>query len=189
MSYDRMNHGEWVQNNINAERRRTRGRKLTARETKARADRRGWHGAPELLNAFHHRAFAILGVVGGGIYNAPIEWDSVEWRADSLCLNWRGELATRDFRGLTDLVFLAHDAGIRVSISPNMRNLRMILHCRARPPLPTSFSGHPTLEAGVEAHRARFPSDHPVHLENAPPPLALIDAAPSAEGGSDASLP
>jgi hypothetical protein len=163
MSYDRMNHGDWVQDNLNAIRRR----KPSSRDRKAADAGRGWYGAPETLNAFHRRAFLILGVVGGGIYNAPIEWDSVEWRDDSLCLNWRNELATRDFRGLTDLVFLAHDAGIRISISPNMRNLRLILHCRARPPEGGSVcKGHPTLIAAVSDHRKRFPVDHAIHLEN-----------------------
>lgn len=179
MGYDRMNHGEWVQDNLTAIRRR----KPSPREAKAAAARRGWYGAPETLNAFHHRAFAILGVVGGGIYNAPIEWDSVEWSPKSLVLNWRGELATRDFRGLTDLVFLAHDAAIRISISPNMRNLRLILHCRERPPEGGSVcKGHPTLDDAVNAHWARFPFDHPVHLENQPPAPVPVADQPSAEG-------
>lgn len=179
MGYDTMDHADWVQDNLNAIRRR----KPSPRDAKAAAAGRGWYGAPEALNDFHRRAFTILGVVGGGIYNAPIEWDSVEWRDGSLCLNWRHELSTHDFRGLTDLVFLAHDAGIRISISPNMRNLRLILHSRARPPEGGSVcKGHPTLEAAVAAHQARFRADHPVHLENDPPPVDPVDEAPSAEG-------
>lgn len=182
MGYDRMDHAGWVQMQIDAIRRR----KPTPRDQKAAAARRGWHGAPAVLNDFHRRAFLILGVVGGGIYNAPLEWDSVEWRDDSLCLNWRDELATRDFRGLTDLVFLAHDAGIRISVSPNMRNLRLILHRRERPPEGGSVCrGHPTLDAAVSDHRKRFPDDHPIHLENEPRPADPVDAAPSAEGGSN----
>lgn len=179
MGYDTMDHADWVQDNLNAIRRR----KPSPRDAKAAAAGRGWYGAPEALNDFHRRAFTILGVVGGGIYNAPIEWDSVEWRDDSLCLNWRNELATRDFRGLTDLVFLAHDAGIRISISPNMRNLRLILHSRARPPEGGSVcKGHPTLTTAVSDHRKRFPVDHPIHLEN----VGVDFEAPSAEGGSNA---
>lgn len=202
MGYDTMDHADWVQDNLNAIRRR----KPSPRDAKAADAGRGWYGAPEALNDFHCRAFTILGIVGGGIYNAPIEWDSMEWRAESLCMNWRNELATRDFRGLTDLVFLAHDAGIRISISPNMRNLRLILHSRARPPEGGSVcKGHPTLESGVASHRARFPLDHPVHLENDPRPVdpAVVCPCgdndgkfcslegcpfpkPSAEGGSNA---
>jgi hypothetical protein len=185
MSYDRMNHGAWVQRQIDA----TRQRPPNPTQRRAASRNLGWHGAPEVLTAFHHRAFAILGVVGGGIYNAPISWDSVEWGPGFLCVPWRNELSTRDFKSLTDLVFLAHDAGIRVSITPNMRALLLIFHQRQRPTEGSSVKGHPTLDAAVEAHRARFPADHPVHLENAPPPLALVDAAPSAERDSDASLP
>jgi hypothetical protein len=178
-----MDHGAWVQSQIDA----TRRRPPNPSQRRAAARKTGWHGAPEKLTAFHHRTFAILGVIGGGIYNAPISWDSVEWGPGFLCVPWRNELATRDFRSLTDLVFLAHDAGIRVAITPNMRSLLLIFHQRQRPLAnATSVNGHPTLAEAVEAHRARFPADHPVHLESA---LRVVAAAPSAEGGSDASLP
>ena len=176
-----MNHGDWVQMQIDAIQRR----KPTPLDRRRADAGRGWYAAPKTLNAFHYRAFAILGVVGGGIYNAPLEWDSVEWRSGSLVLKWRHDLATRDFQGLTDLVFLAHDAGIRVDIGPSMRNLQIMLHCRERPPEGTRVKGHPTLESAFAAHRARFPLDHPVHLENAPPPADPVDEAPSAEGGSN----
>ena len=166
MGYDNMDHGGWVQNNIDAVRRMKA--KLTKRDQIAQANRKGWHGAPEKLNAFHHRAFGILGVVGNGIYNAPIVWDSVHWMPESLVLDWGQSLATRDFRGLTDLVLLAHDAAIRIDLGPNMRNMRIIMHQRIRPPAGGSVCmGHPTLEEAVASHRARFPVGHPLHLESA----------------------
>ena len=62
MGYDTMDHADWVQDNLNAIRRR----KPSPRDAKAAAAGRGWYGAPEALNDFHRRAFTILGVVGGG---------------------------------------------------------------------------------------------------------------------------
>lgn len=168
MGYDRMDHAGWVQENIGYAKRW----KPTPAEAKAAKSGRGWHGAPDVLNPFQRRVFNMLGVVGGGIYNAPIHWGSVEWRSNFLVVNWPYELATRDFRGLTDLVFLAHDAGIRVAISPNMRSLQLIFHSRERPPEGGSAcKGHSTLEDAVSDHRKRFPADHPIHLENDPRPV------------------
>ena len=179
MGYDTMDHAGWVQEFIGYAKRR----KPTPAQVGGAREGRGWHSAPDVLNQFQRRVFTILGIVGGGINNAPIHWDSVEWRSNFLVVKWPRELATRDFRGLTDLVFLAHDAGIRVAISPNMRNLELIFHSRERPPEGGSnCMGHPTLESAFAAHRARFPLDHPVHLENAPPPADPVDEAPSAEG-------
>lgn len=87
---------------------------------------------------------------------------------ESLVLDWGQSLATRDFRGLTDLVLLAHDAAIRIDLGPNMRNMRIIMHQRIRPPAGGSVCmGHPTLEEAVASHRARFPVGHPLHLESA----------------------
>ena len=173
MGYDNMDHGGWVQINIDAARRMKA--KMTKRDQIAQANRKGWHGAPEKLNAFHHRAFGILGIVGNGIYNAPIVWDSMTWWPDSLVFSWGNELATRDFQGLTDLVFLAHDASIRVSISSNMRNLQIAMHNRQRATSASRVQGHPTLEEAVASHRARFPLDHPVHRE------WFLEQAPKAE--------
>ena len=182
MGYDRMDHAGWVQENIGYKKRW----KPTPAEAKAAKAGRGWHGAPDVLNPFQRRVFNILGVVGGGIYNAPIHWGSVEWRSNFLVVNWPYELATRDFRGLTDLVFLAHDAGIRVAISPNYWKLQLIFHSRERPPEGGSVcKGHPTLATAVSDHRKRFPDDHPIHLENEPRPVDPVDDAPSAEGGSN----
>lgn len=165
MSYDDMSHGGWVEAQLEAIRRRVT--KLTKRDQLAKANRKGWHGAPERLNGFQHRAFDILGVVGGGIYNAPIVWDSVHWDDTFLCLSWGRSLATRDFQNLTDLVLLAHDAAIRVDISAGMRNLQIGMHQRMRPPEGRSNKGHPTIEDALASHRLRFPIDHPIHLETA----------------------
>ena len=87
---------------------------------------------------------------------------------ESLVLDWGQSLATRDFRGLTDLVLLAHHAAIRIDLGPNMRNMRIIMHQRIRPPENGSnCMGHPTLLDVVKDHWERFPIGHPIHLESA----------------------
>lgn len=175
MSYDRMDHAGWVERNIAASKRY----KPTAADRRRMADRRGWFAAPDILNPFHRRAFTILGIVGGGIYNAPIEWDSVRWEARFIILNWRGELSTYDFSGLTNAVLLAHDAGIRLGVAPKMRWLEITLHQRVRrQEQMSSASSHPSMEAAVASHRARFPAGHHIHLEA---DAALRLAAPAEE--------
>lgn len=69
----------------------------------------------------------ILGYVGCGIYNAPINPEKVKW-GDDYCVevNWSKELANWDFRGLTQLVIECHRRMIRVSIEPNMKNLKLM---------------------------------------------------------------
>jgi hypothetical protein len=161
MGYDNMDHAGWVVDKIATVQRRT----PTGKVAKNAANRKGWHGAPKQLSAFQARAFTILGIVGGGIYNAPIFWDSMIWRPDSLVFLWAHDLATHDFQGLTDLVFLAHDASIRVLINSNMRKLQIVMHDCQRATSASRVQGHPTLEEAVASHRARFPLDHPVHRE------------------------
>lgn len=55
-----------------------------------------------------------------------------------------GDLSTWDFNILTRLTVLAHDAAVRVEIQPSMRNLRIVLHPRARSG--SNMHRHPTLE-------------------------------------------
>lgn len=199
MYYDRMDHAFWVQEQIGYMKRR----KPTPTQSKAAAAGRGWHGAPDILNPFQRRVFIILGIVGGGIYNAPIDWNSVEWRSNFLVVNWPYELVAGEIAGLADLLFLAYDAGIRVAISPDTRNLRLIFLCRELLSDGDSRGGHLTLEDAVSNHRKRFPADHPIHFKNDPGERSVVCPCgdndgqfcslegcpfpkPSAEGGSNA---
>lgn len=161
MSYDTMDHDGWLEENIAA----ARSLGQSAADKKRAAEGRGWFAAPDKLNDFQRRAFTILGIVGGGIYNAPIEWESVRWsHPRMLVLNWRNSMSTWDFSELTTAVLLAHDAAIRLSISPKMRWLEIMMHEREPHVEGMRLSlGHPTLEQAVARHRARFPSHHHVH--------------------------
>lgn len=117
--------------------------------------------APEELNDFHKRAFTVLGIVGGGIYNAPFSWDSVYWAPNAIGVSWFKSLATYDFRDLTRFVLLCHEARIRGEISSLApQYLRIMLHQRG-------VEGgmarrHPNLEEALAEWRAEFPADHPL---------------------------
>jgi hypothetical protein len=171
MSYDTMDHAGWVERNIEAAQR---GR-MSATDKRRKADGRGWYAAPQVLNPFQRRAFTMLGIAGGGIYNAPIEWESIVWRHPRmLWLLWRYDVATWDGSNLTSMVLLAHDAAIRLTIAPGMRFLRIGMHEREphADGAPSYSRGHPTLEQAVARHRQRFPAQHHIHFAPALAPIS-----------------
>lgn len=156
MSYDTMDHAGWVERNIAY----AKGNPSAADKRRA-AQGKGWGAAPDTLNPFQRRAMTLLGIMGSGIYNAPITWETVEWRPSSIRLTWRWEMSTFDNRTLTDGVFLAHDAGMRMAIQPAGRFLRIDLADYANP---DGWNYRKASLADVmEAHRKRFPPGHHIH--------------------------
>lgn len=157
MSYINMDHAGWVQRNLEAAKRH-----LTAADIRRGKEKHaGWGAAPDRLNDFHERAFTILGIVGGGIYNAPFSWDTVQWWPNSISVAWFKSFATYDFSDLTRFVLLCHEARIRGEIAPcSSRYLRIHLHERK------AEGGvsreHPNLVEMIEEWRADFPTDHRV---------------------------
>lgn len=155
MSYATMDHADWVERNIAAH------KSILSR--KPRKDcRKGWSGAPDKLNPFQRTCMHILGIVGGGIYNAPISWETIEWGGDRwLRVAWRSELSTFDGAELSKLVFLAHECRIRVSVgAANFRHVEIMLHRRAA-------SGgiserHPDMDQILITMRGYIPHDAPV---------------------------
>ncbi|MGU9981541.1 hypothetical protein ACJ4V0_16010 [Phreatobacter sp. HK31-P] len=175
MSYDNMDHVDWMECNIAAAKRR----KPTALQTRRANEARGWLAAPDVLNPFQRRAITLIGVIGNGIYNAPVDWETVVWRKTYMVLQWRNPLATFDFNQLTVAVMMAHDAAIRLAVAPKMRCLEITLHQR-EPRTETSrmSQGHPTLAEAVADHQSRFPAGHPIHYQPAPEPaLAHLQGA------------
>jgi hypothetical protein len=167
-----MDHADWVERQIAASKRG----KASAADQRRAKEGKGWLAAPDKLNPFQRRAMTILGVVGGGIYNARIQWDTLRWANRCIILGWDGRLSTFDYRGLTDAVLMAHDAAIRFEVRPKMRSLELILHERQPQREGMSmFEGHPTLEQAVERHRTRFPISH--HLHFSPESEVASDAA------------
>lgn len=71
------------------------------------------------LSPFEHRAANIIGIVAGGIYNAPIKWATADFTERRVTVKWLcADFATWDFDQLTKLVLLAHAERIRISIAP-----------------------------------------------------------------------
>jgi hypothetical protein len=156
MSYARMDHAEWVESN---------NRAINARNGASSSRRRKVAPAvlPEKLSDFQKRVADIVGMVAGGVYNAPINWNNVEWNlvgGRAVSVVWRfPHFATWDFDGLTKLVFLAHEARIRVELEPAATHyMRVTFHQRAA--AGCGMTRHPNLEEATAAFRAYLPSDH-----------------------------
>lgn len=159
MSYATMDHAGWVQSNLPHH-------KKAARNQKPSCDRfgyaKGWHGAPDKLSDFHARAFDILGMTFGGIYNAPIAWDTVKWKGwgrDAIAVSVRTDLATFDGAALTRLVFLCHEARIRCEIRPNGPR-HLLLAFWQRTDRGGTAGRHPNLDEAVAAFKRYLPADH-----------------------------
>lgn len=156
--YINMDHAGWVERNIAA----SKSREPNAREKRAASDNKGWFGAPDQLNTFQYRALGILGIVGNGIYNAPISWDGVHWTPRMIAVNWRNSLGTFDFTSLTRFVFLCHEARIRGEISPKgFRHVEIMLSQRTHGG--AMHARHPNLDEAVTAFRAEFSRSHSIN--------------------------
>lgn len=157
MSYQNMDHAGWIEHQIAAAKKRP----MRAADRRQMMAGCGWYAAPEKLSPDQARIFDIVGMVAGGVYNAPIAWNSLDWHAGrGISFIWRGSsLSTFDFYQLTTLVFLCHEARIRGDIGPGgPRMLRMSFHPRAAEG--GMSSRHPNLEEATAAFRAYLPPDH-----------------------------
>lgn len=157
MSYINMDHAGWVEKNIAASKRHPTKAELR----KAKEEHRGWAAAPDTLNDFQRRAFTILGIVGGGIYNAPISWKTLYWQPRVLICAWHKGFGTFDFSDLTRFVFLCHEARIRGYIGPlSHGHLEVILSERKADG--SVNERHPSLDEAIAEWCADFPADHSV---------------------------
>lgn len=148
MSYETMDHAEWMQRNNDALRR------IAEKKGKKRPD------LPVQLSEFQKKVVDIVGMVGGGIYNAPIA-DKIDWTygGRGVAVIWKREMATWDFNQLTMLVFLCHEARIRCQIeSAGPRMMRLSFWERKHEgSMPVR---HPSLDEAVAAFKKYLPSDH-----------------------------
>lgn len=151
MSYNRMDHAGWLQSHF--------GRNLTPLERKV-AD--------------------IVGITFSGIYNAPINfkkgWLVLPSRFPAVDVTvGNRSMATFDFNALTLLVFLCHEARIRVQVEPKTRGYWRMFFTQRAPDGPM-HARHPNLAEAVEWFRSYIPSDHAIYS----PPPATDDATYSA---------
>lgn len=155
MSYANFDHAGWMEAHLASTRRR--GAKV-----------------PEKLSDFQKKVVGIVGIIGSGIYNAPINPDKIEWdHGRGVSMVWMREMATWDFNQLTWLVFLCHEARIRCSVEGcGPRNLRLSFW-------PREAEGqmsvrHPDLGEAVKIFRQWFTSSHPINYEPVPVPTEIV---------------
>lgn len=165
MSYQFMDHGGWVESNNAASNRMSRSRKAYAPR-------------PEELTPFQKRVMDILGMVCGGIYNAPISWDKVEWNTGGgVFVTLRDDgFATFDFHRLTALVFLCHEARIRCEVSAKARGYFEIGFWQ-RGHGGGMGQRHPNLAEAVAAFRDYLPTDHSIIYRAEPAATQVTEAA------------
>lgn len=150
MSYATMDHAGWVERNMAA--MRGMGPKPKRAVTK------GPHACPETLTPFQVRVMDILGMVGGGIYNAPIGWSGVHWNfGHGVAVPWRGSLATIDFDKLTRLVLLCCEARIRCEVRPHAFGYLLLCFWQRTGEGPNRA---PNVAEAVGTFRAYLPADH-----------------------------
>jgi len=166
MSYARMDHARWLESNIAAVKQSKRP--LTAAQRRRLAEDKGWHAAPDKLNPFQRQVATIIGIVGGGIYNAPVEWERVTWGRRGMHVPWRGYLDTFDFNRLTMLVLLAHEARIRVGVEPHTMR-EVVISFFARRHAGDIGTRHPSIDEAVASFRAYLGPDHPITYQGDQP--------------------
>jgi hypothetical protein len=134
----------------------------------AKFDNAGWMSSSlgRALTPFEARVVEILGIVGGGIYNAPINRHKINWDyGGGVSVVWMNTVATFDFNELTKLVFLCHEARIRCEIeSAGPRKLRMSFW--QRQPEGPFQKRHPNLDEAVADFRTWLPRSHPIVFGN-----------------------
>lgn len=151
-TYQYMDHAAWMESNnkgIHRIAETARGRKWKDRAAHA----------PTELNEFQKRVCDILGMVGNGIYNAPLA-QKIDWNyGHGVSVIWKHGMATFDFCELTRLVFLCHEARIRCDVSPGgPRMLRLSFWQRGHEG--STPERHPNLDEAVAAFKAYLPADH-----------------------------
>lgn len=159
MSYATMDHARWVESNNHY-------------ANLAGKNRKRYKPAPEKLTQFQAKVIEICGMVGGGIYNAPINWERVNWGApgsnghhSGMFVPWRdGRMATFDSGALTMLVLLAHEARIRVEIRAKAWG-HMELSFFQRGHDGGIAGRHPNIDEAIASFRRYLPEDHRIRYQ------------------------
>lgn len=159
MSYQHMDHARWMESNNQAINRVNAAKKRTKTPPPP---------LPEELSEFQKRVVDIVGIVGNGIYNAPIS-QKIDWNygGRGVAVIWHREMSTWDFNQLTMLVFLCHEARIRCSIeSAGPKMMRMCFFQRK------DDGGmsvrHPNLDEAVADFRQYLPVEHRIIYRKSP---------------------
>ncbi len=120
---------------------------------------------PDKLNDFQKTVMNIVGIIGGGIYNAPFNLERVNWdHGGGVSLSWRREIATWDFDQLTNLVFLCHEARIRLQIESTGPNATKLSFWPRKANGDTAVR-HPNLDEAVARFREWFKPTHSINYK------------------------
>lgn len=171
MSYARMDHAAWAEEN-------------NAASNSIYANRKAYKPMPEKLSDFQAKVMDICGMVGGGIYNAPINWEKIDWGNGGswqrMFVPWRdGRMATFDYHALTLLVLLCHEARIRCEIRAKSAGYFELMFFQR------SHEGgmagrHPNIDEAVAAFREYLPKGHRISYRM-PEDVALMAGDANAE--------
>ncbi len=137
-----------------------------ANNAAARGKRKLLPKLPEKLSDFQTRVIDIVGMTGGGIYNAPIDRDTIKWEYGfkGMSLTWRYGLASFDRGDLTMLVLLCHAARIRLAVDPAGPH-RLRLSFWPRKDAGATGARHPSVAEAVAAFEEYLPADHRVRYQ------------------------
>lgn len=104
----------------------------------------------------------IIGISCGGIYNAVPKPTNVDWSSERyIQVSIHHGLSTYDFNELTNLVFLCHEARVRLSILQSSPG-RVALGFSPRRICASMAEHHPNLDEAVATLRSWLPADHPL---------------------------
>lgn len=131
------------------------------------------------LNELQRKVATILGILAGGIYNAPIDWAAIEWeygkRGTGMSVIWfDGHMATSDLCKLTWLVFMCCEARIRCQVAADHEH-RLRLSFWQRSHEGGTNEMHPNLDEFVADFRAWLPHDHSIMYRPPAPAIEIID--------------
>lgn len=124
----------------------------------------------QTLNEFQARVAYIVSLICSGAHNAAFDWARVNWQYgdNGVSVPWtRGHLATYDLGALTSLVFLCHEARIRLQIeAESAKTLRLSFWQRTHQG--RIWARHPELSEAIAQHREWLPADSPLIYRNHP---------------------
>jgi hypothetical protein len=135
---------EWIQENLDAAHRLSKGRK----------------GQPKIMSELGKRVANLLGDWQRGIYHiSQRDLFKADWTSEhhiEFSMHCAG-LSSYDFNDLTLLIFLAHQYALRVQISPVRKNYMQLMFHPREHNSPDKYRFHPTLEQAVEMFNYNYP--------------------------------
>lgn len=109
----------------------------------------------------------IIGYVGYGIYNAPIDYKKIEWDNDIWVeVDWKGDLANWDFDRLTKLILECHKRMIRISIEAKSKGILKMYYHKRKGREGMMNERMPTIEEMIERRKIAFGEKEPTNDTN-----------------------